>query len=149
MFHFGGWPVHAHARVNWPIIWLKLQSYKFARNLIESSPYPFTASSETDNQRQERPLAVQPWRSKVNKSGGHKTRPYGETVTDVIGAFKSITTHEYTVGVKQSAWQAFSGRLWQRNYYERVVRDDDELHGFREYIRYNPLKWANDENHVL
>src|SRR5512133_3737135 len=34
--------------------------------------------------------------------GGHKTRPYGRTITDVIGAFKSIATHEYSVGVKQN-----------------------------------------------
>ncbi len=78
-------------------------------------------------------------------SGGHKPRPYGERVSDFVGAFKSITTHEYTIEVKQSGWPAFSGRLWQRNYYERVVRNEDELHGFREYIQYNPARWAEDE----
>lgn len=83
-----------------------------------------------------------------HKQGGYKTRPYGEAVTDVIGAFKSITTHEYTVGVKQSGWWPFPGRLWQRNYYERVIRNDEELKSFREYIRFNPSRWTNDENNI-
>lgn len=37
--------------------------------------------------------------------------------------------------------------VWQRNYYERVIRDDAELHAIRQYICDNPIKWAEDENH--
>ena len=35
--------------------------------------------------------------------------------------------------------------LWQRNYYEHIIRDERELHAIREYIRYNPLKWDEDK----
>jgi putative transposase len=35
-------------------------------------------------------------------------------------------------------------RLWQRNYYEHIVRDQDELAKIREYIAENPLWWAQD-----
>ncbi|MCG2720893.1 MAG: hypothetical protein L6290_02600 [Thermodesulfovibrionales bacterium] len=35
--------------------------------------------------------------------------------------------------------------IWQRNYYEHIIRDDRELQAIREYIRYNPLKWNDDE----
>jgi putative transposase len=35
--------------------------------------------------------------------------------------------------------------LWQRNYYEHIVRDEDDLFRIRMYIRSNPLKWALDE----
>jgi putative transposase len=35
--------------------------------------------------------------------------------------------------------------LWQRNYYEHIIRDERELQAIREYIRYNPLKWEEDE----
>jgi REP element-mobilizing transposase RayT len=39
--------------------------------------------------------------------------------------------------------------LWQRNFYEHIVRDENELTGIREYIRFNPLKWPDDaENPV-
>jgi REP element-mobilizing transposase RayT len=36
--------------------------------------------------------------------------------------------------------------VWKRNYYERVVRDDDELRRVRQYILDNPAKWAEDPN---
>ena len=35
--------------------------------------------------------------------------------------------------------------VWQRNYYEHIIRDEKELQAIREYIRYNPLKWDEDE----
>jgi putative transposase len=35
--------------------------------------------------------------------------------------------------------------VWQRNYYEHIIRNDKELQEIREYIRYNPLKWNQDE----
>jgi hypothetical protein len=34
--------------------------------------------------------------------------------------------------------------LWQRNYYDHVVRDDSELQRIREYIVNNPAQWALD-----
>lgn len=37
--------------------------------------------------------------------------------------------------------------VWQRNYYEHIVRNDDELHRTRQYIRSNPLDWENDPEH--
>ena len=35
--------------------------------------------------------------------------------------------------------------VWQRNYYERVIRNDNELNHAREYIINNPLKWNDDD----
>ena len=37
--------------------------------------------------------------------------------------------------------------VWQRNYYERVIRDDRELAAIREYLAANPARWSDDENH--
>ena len=37
--------------------------------------------------------------------------------------------------------------LWQRNYYEHVVRNEDEWNEIRTYIIENPLRWELDENH--
>lgn len=37
--------------------------------------------------------------------------------------------------------------VWQRNYYEHVIRDDIDLAKIREDIVNNPLKWELDENH--
>lgn len=36
--------------------------------------------------------------------------------------------------------------VWQRNYYEHIIRNHDELIRIRQYIINNPIKWANDRN---
>jgi REP element-mobilizing transposase RayT len=59
--------------------------------------------------------------------------------------FKTMTTNAYIRGVQQSDWSPFAGRLWQRNYYERIIRNDAELSAIREYIDANPAQWHNDE----
>jgi putative transposase len=59
---------------------------------------------------------------------------------NVVGAFKSITTHRYIRGVHEQAWPAFEKRLWQRNYWDRVIRDDRELEETRTYILENPAR---------
>ena len=48
------------------------------------------------------------------------------------------------MGTRRSGWPAFPGRLWQRNYYEQIIRDDLTLDRVREYIANNPLDWALD-----
>ena len=35
-------------------------------------------------------------------------------------------------------------KLWQRNYYERIIRDEQSYHAISKYIVNNPLKWKND-----
>lgn len=35
--------------------------------------------------------------------------------------------------------------LWQRNYYEHVIRDEEELSHIREYIECNPQMWEMDK----
>ncbi|MGQ9573601.1 MAG: transposase, partial [Dehalococcoidia bacterium] len=69
---------------------------------------------------------------------------FAPTVGDIIGAFKSRTTVEYIRGVKTCGWTPFPGKLWQRNYYEHIIRNEHALDRIREYIVYNPLRWALD-----
>jgi REP element-mobilizing transposase RayT len=68
----------------------------------------------------------------------------GLSLPDVVHRFKSFTTAQYRHGVKHHGWIPFPGRLWQRNYYEHVVRNHDELRRIRQYIEDNPAKWALD-----
>ena len=67
------------------------------------------------------------------------------TVGDVVGAFKSLFTVEYIRGVKEYRWPAFDRRVWQRNYYEHIIRDEAELARVRRYIDENPLQWELDQ----
>jgi putative transposase len=53
------------------------------------------------------------------------------------------------MGVAKSGWASFPGRLWQRNYFERVIRDDAELDAFRNYILHNPVCWIEDKENPL
>jgi putative transposase len=62
----------------------------------------------------------------------------------IVQWFKTMTTNEYLRGVKTSGWASFQGRLWQRNYYEHVIRDEESLNRIREYILNNPAQWASD-----
>lgn len=62
-------------------------------------------------------------------------------IGQIVGAFKSFTTNEYIQGVNRYGWPCFPGRLWQRNYWERIIRNDQELKDTREYIRNNPAQW--------
>lgn len=66
------------------------------------------------------------------------------TLPDVVYQFKSWTTKIYSDGVKKMGWKPYPKKLWQRNYYERVVRDDAELNRIREYIINNPFNWDKD-----
>ena len=71
------------------------------------------------------------------------------TVGDIVGAFKSRVTVEYIRGVKTSGWPPFRGRLWQRNYYEHIIRNEIELNKIRQYIINNPLNWEKDDNYNI
>lgn len=77
-----------------------------------------------------------------------RPRRAAPTLGDVMDWFKTMTTNAYIRGVKQSDWPPFPGRLWQRNYYERIVRDEAELAVIREYIAANPANWADDEEYA-
>jgi putative transposase len=75
---------------------------------------------------------------------GRATTRVAPTVGDIVGAWKSLTTNAYIEGVKNFGWTPFPQRLWQRNYYERVVRTECELNAIREYIAFNPVRWHQD-----
>lgn len=72
----------------------------------------------------------------IREAGGHRDPP----LQDIIGRFKSYTTYEYNILNKTKGIQ-----LWQRNYYEHVIRNETELLQIREYIANNPIKWQDDE----
>jgi len=66
------------------------------------------------------------------------------SLPDVVHRFKTMTTKRYADGVKQNGWLRFKGRLWQRNYYEHIIRNDNDLNCIRDYISSNPLRWTED-----
>jgi len=67
------------------------------------------------------------------------------TIGDIICAFKSISTNRYINGVNMGLVPRFKKRLWQRNYYEHIIRNENEYNRIGQYIYDNPIKWGNDK----
>jgi len=74
------------------------------------------------------------------------TTRVARTLGEIVGGFKSISTVEYIKNVKNCGWKPFDKRLWQRNYYEHIVRSEDDLDRIRCYIENNPKMWPDDKN---
>ena len=67
------------------------------------------------------------------------------SLADVVQRFETLTTKLYTDGVKELGWQRYNRRVWQRNYWEHVVRSEETLNKIRHYIDANPVGWDADE----
>jgi REP element-mobilizing transposase RayT len=77
------------------------------------------------------------------EQGGHAGPPLRPSLTEVIQWFKTMAVNEYLRDAK--ARDVRVPPLWQRGYYDHIVRDDRDLQRIREYIIDNPRKWAEDE----
>jgi len=81
--------------------------------------------------------------------GGSRTAPTTDmrgpkTLGRLLGAFKTVSTKQINIlrgtpGVP----------LWQCNYYERIIRDEDELDRIRSYIEDNPRMWEMDRENPV
>lgn len=92
-------------------------------------------------------LVVAPNNTKITQNIG---QPQGlaltpKTVGNMIGAFKSKTTVEYINGVKNLNWQEFDGKIWQRNFYEIIIRNEKSYHRIAKYIIHNPKNFKEDK----
>jgi len=65
--------------------------------------------------------------------------PHSGTLGVVIRTYKAAVT----TLCRQAGQADFA---WQRNYYERIIRDEDELNRARQYIMDNPQNWSSDMN---
>lgn len=68
----------------------------------------------------------------------------GSPLHRVLQWFKTMSTNEYIRGVKNNNWIPFDGKLWQRNYWEHIIRNDQSYQKISDYIINNPSKWNDD-----
>ncbi|MDF1662987.1 MAG: transposase [Planctomycetota bacterium] len=68
------------------------------------------------------------------------------TLSTVVQWFKTVTTNNYIRGVQQNDWPPFPRRLWQRNYYEHIIRNQSTLDQIRQYIVDNPVNWTSEQS---
>jgi REP element-mobilizing transposase RayT len=67
------------------------------------------------------------------------------TLSQVIQAFKRYTTIQYVKLVKEGRAPSFDQRVWQRSFYDHVLRSEADYQRVWRYIDENPAKWAEDE----
>ena len=60
----------------------------------------------------------------------------------VLGGFKSAVSRRVS-----ASDLSLVRPLWQRNYYDRIIRDNRELGATQKYIETNPARWDDDPNH--
>ena len=74
--------------------------------------------------------------------------PTGLSLSDVVQRFKTLTTNKYIQGVKNYHWKRFDKHLWQRSYYEHIIRNEKTLVEIQTYIINNPINWEKDSLYI-
>ncbi len=65
------------------------------------------------------------------------------TIGDIVGAYKSLVANECLTIFKNN--DQTMGKLWQRNYHEHIIRDEQSYQRISDYIINNPTKWNDDK----
>jgi REP element-mobilizing transposase RayT len=68
----------------------------------------------------------------------------GETLGQIVAYFKYQSTKE----INALTGAGVVTKLWQRNYYERIIRNDREMDAIWRYIENNPANWAQDSENI-
>ena len=76
-----------------------------------------------------------------------RVAPTVGTVSDIVGAYKSLVANDCLKIYKSK--NETMGKLWQRNYYEHIIRNDKSYQRISEYIINNPKNWKNDKLNAL
>ncbi len=76
--------------------------------------------------------------------GGSRSAPTGmvkrKPLGSLIGAFKTVSTKKINI-----LRNTEGGVIWQRNYYEHIIRNDDDYNRIHLYILDNPAAWDEDD----
>ena len=76
---------------------------------------------------------------------GPDNKKYDASLFDMMDWFKTMTTNEYIRGVKNKNWPRFEKRLWQKRYWDRIIRDERSYINISDYIKNNPNRWDTDK----
>ena len=68
----------------------------------------------------------------------------GKSLQDIVRGFKSVTTREYNQLVPNKD----KNTLWQKSFYDEIIRNDAMLLDIRKYIFGNPSKWLEDDLYI-
>jgi len=71
---------------------------------------------------------------------GHRSKRRNMLLSKIMGRFKMVTSKHINISRKTPGV-----RVWQRNYWEHIVRNEDEFSRIRNYIKNNPIMWEQDK----
>ena len=71
------------------------------------------------------------------------------SIENIMHWFKTITTNTYIREVKNNHFSPFDKKLWQKSYYDHIIRGEEDYRNVWEYIENNPLKWEMDKYYIL
>lgn len=70
-------------------------------------------------------------------------KPVPGSIPTIVRSYKSAVS--YRINLMRGTKDA---HVWQRNYYERVIRNEREMESFWNYIHANPMQWDTDEENL-
>jgi putative transposase len=78
-----------------------------------------------------------------DERAGVNPAPTGTGVSDIVGAYKSLVSNGCLKIFKSK--NEIMGKLWQRNYHEHIIRNEQSYQRIAAYIMNNPANWAEDK----
>ena len=72
----------------------------------------------------------------------HPHGPAKKSLSSFIVGFKSCVTKRIRDELNETG-------IWQRNYHDRIIRDQKELDAIRKYIETNPMNWMKDDENPM
>jgi REP element-mobilizing transposase RayT len=79
----------------------------------------------------------------IQERAGHGPAPTAHGLPEIIRQFKTFSAKRVN-----QIHQRSGVHLWQRNYYEHIIRNETDLDKIREYVKSNPLTWEKDEYYI-
>lgn len=71
------------------------------------------------------------------------------TVSEIVQSFKRQTTIEYIKLVKKGVIPPFDKAIWQRSFYDHIIRNENDYNEIWQYIEQNPKRWKEDKLFVV
>jgi REP element-mobilizing transposase RayT len=99
----------------------------------------FVGAGFTPAQNNGQPQGIAPTDDNINRA---EVNP-APTIGHIVGAYKSLVANECLKIYKSN--NEMMGKLWQRNYYEHIIKNESSYKTISEYIINNPQEWAKDK----
>ena len=114
---------------------------------LNPAQYPALNTAAQYDKGQPQGLPPQNIMGDYKRAGASPAPKIIATVGEIVGAYKSLVANECLKIYKSK--NEIMRKLWQRNYHEHIIRNEQSYQNISDYIINNPAKWNDDKNFVL